>query len=163
MAAPPDRQKLSVFVTAELPSVVMDDLRTACNAVFARELAPGVAPITQLLTATQPIALISVNERLDAQTIDKLPRTLTVIATYSVGHEHIDLAAAKRRGLAVFNLPDVLTEAVAEVGMFLLIGAARRATESIALVRSRAWPGWTATQLNGVELWQKDLAIFGMG
>jgi lactate dehydrogenase-like 2-hydroxyacid dehydrogenase len=163
MATPPDQQKLSVFVTATLPNEVVADLRAACDAVFAQELAPDVEPVIQLTTCTQPIALISVNERLDARLIERLPPALRAIATYSVGHEHIDLAAARQRGLAVFNLPDVLTEAVAEVGMFLLIGAARRATESIALIRSRAWTGWTATQLNGVELWQKQLGIVGMG
>ena len=163
MASPIDQQRLSIFVTAALPREVMDDLRHTCDAIFAQEAAPRTPPLLQLPACTQPIALISVNERLDAALIGKLPPTLRAIATYSVGHEHIDLAAVKRRGLAVFNLPDVLTEAVAEVGMFLLIGAARRATESIALIRSRAWTGWTATQLNGVELWQKQLGILGMG
>jgi lactate dehydrogenase-like 2-hydroxyacid dehydrogenase len=161
-AAQMDHHGLSIFVTAQLPREVVDDLRRECDAVFAQDVA-DVEPVTQLATCTQPIALISVNERLDFRTIERLPPTLLAIATYSVGHEHIDLAAAKRRGIAVLNLPDVLTEAVAEVGMFLLIGAARRATESIALVRSRAWTGWTATQLNGVELWRKELGIFGMG
>jgi lactate dehydrogenase-like 2-hydroxyacid dehydrogenase len=47
--------------------------------------------------------------------------------------------------------------------MLLLLGAARRATESINLIRSRAWTGWTATQLNGVEIFCKHLGIFGMG
>lgn len=163
MTASPDQERLSIFVTAELPGRVMADLRRTCDVVFASEQASDVPPVEQLLVCSQPIALISVNERLDAKTIEQLPPTLNIVATYSVGHEHIDLAAAKRRGLVVFNLPDVLTEAVAEVGMFLLLGAARRATESIALIRSRTWTGWTATQLNGVELWQKQLGIFGMG
>src|SRR5262249_37169541 len=100
---------------------------------------------------------------LDAGAIAALPASVRAIATYSVGHEHIDLDAARKRGIAVFNLPDVLSEAVAEVGMFLLLGAARRATESIDLIRSRQWPGWNALQLNGVELFRKHLGIFGMG
>lgn len=161
--APANSQMLQIFVTAELPVEVMDDLRGACDAVFAQELAPGVDPITQLLNSSRPIALVSINERIDAQVIERLPPTLRAIATYSVGYEHIDVAAAARRGIAVFNLPDVLTEAVAEIGMFLLIGAARRATESIALIRSRAWKGWTPMQLNGMELSQKQLGIVGMG
>ena len=163
MADSPDQKRLSLFVTADLPREVMNDLRRDCDVEFAREQAPDVPVDIQLQSTSRPIALISVNEPLDAVTIGKLPPTINIIATYSVGHEHIDLAAAKRRGLVVFNLPDVLTEAVAEVGMFLLIGAARRATESIALIRSGTWPGWSATQLNGVELWQKQLGILGMG
>ena len=61
------------------------------------------------------------------------------------------------------STPDVLTDAVAEIGMFLLIGAARRATESISLVRSRNWGGWTPTQLVGSGLSGKVLGILGMG
>ena len=97
------------------------------------------------------------------QTILALPPSLKAIATYSVGYEHVDVAAAKSRGIPVFNTPEVLTDAVAEIGMLLLLGAARRATESIDLIRGRAWTGWTATQLIGVELLGKQLGIFGMG
>jgi lactate dehydrogenase-like 2-hydroxyacid dehydrogenase len=155
--------RLSLFVTALLPDEVKDDIRNACDATFAEEAAPGIPAQHQLVTAREPYILISVNERLDAATIAKLPATVRALATYSVGHEHIDLDAARARGIAVFNMPEVLSEAVAEVGMFLLIGAARRATESIGLIRSRTWTGWTATQLVGVELWGKHLGIFGMG
>ena len=107
--------------------------------------------------------MVTVQEPLDAAAIGELPGSVRAIATYSVGHEHLDLEAARARGIAVFSLPDVLSEAVAEIGMLLLLGAARRATESINLIRSRAWTGWTATQLNGVEIFRKHLGIFGMG
>jgi glyoxylate reductase len=100
---------------------------------------------------------------LDAAVIGRLPPCIRAIATFSVGLDRIDLKAAAARGIAVFNTPDVLDDAVAEVAMLLLLGAARRATESIDLIRSRRWSGWTATQLNGVQLTDKTLGIFGMG
>ena len=74
--------------------------------------------------------LLSVTLRLTAELIDRLPASIRNVATYSVGFEHIDLAACRRKGLAVFNTPDVLTDAVAEVAMLLLLGAARRAREA---------------------------------
>jgi glyoxylate reductase len=157
----PDR--LSIFAACRLPEEVRADLRRECDVVFADEIAPAVPILTLLCTCTQPIVMITVEEPLDANAIAELPASLRAIATYSVGHEHIDLEAARQRGIAVFSLPDVLSEAVAEIGMFLLIGAARRATESIALIRSRKWPGWSATQLNGTEIFRKHLGIFGMG
>jgi len=80
-----------------------------------------------------------------------------------VGHEHIDLAAARERGVTVLNTPDVLTDAVAEIGIFLLLGAARRATESISLLRNRQWSGWSPVQLPGKQLSGKNLGIVGMG
>src|SRR3546814_13110351 len=59
--------------------------------------------------------------------------------------------------------PEVLADSVADAALLLVLGAARRATESIRLIRSGAWAGWTPTQLNGVELRGKTLGILGMG
>lgn len=95
--------------------------------------------------------------------IERLPHSVKAIATYSVGTDHIDLEAARARGLVVLSTPGVLADSVAEVGLFLLLGAARRATESIALIRSGQWKGWSPTQLIGSELKDKCLGIFGMG
>jgi lactate dehydrogenase-like 2-hydroxyacid dehydrogenase len=109
------------------------------------------------------VLMITTTDWLDAHTLGRLPSEIRVIATYSVGHDHIDLPACQARGLTVINTPDVLTDAVAEVAMFLMIGAARRGTESIALLRSRHWPGWSPIQLPGMQLTGKRLGIFGMG
>jgi glyoxylate reductase len=101
--------------------------------------------------------------RFDRSTIERLPASVKMIATYSVGHEHIDLAAAAERGIAVFNTPGVLSDAVADAAMFLLLGAARRATEAIALLREGEWSGWTPSQLIGYGLSGKTMGILGMG
>jgi glyoxylate reductase len=101
--------------------------------------------------------------RFDRQVIDKLPTSVKMIATYSVGHDHIDLSAAVDRGVAVFNTPGVLSDAVADAAMLLMLGAARRATESIALLREGRWTGWSPGQLIGVGLGGKTLGILGMG
>lgn len=101
--------------------------------------------------------------RFDRPTIERLPATVKAIATYSVGHDHIDLVAAADRGIAVFNTPGVLSEAVADTALLLILGAARRATESIALLREGRWNGWTPEQFIGVELGGKTLGILGMG
>jgi lactate dehydrogenase-like 2-hydroxyacid dehydrogenase len=85
------------------------------------------------------------------------------IATFSAGHEHIDLAAASARGITVTNTPDVLTEATADLAMLCLLGAARRAFEGEALIRTDRWAGWTPTQLLGLELSGAGLGIVGMG
>lgn len=101
--------------------------------------------------------------RLTAAEIDRLPPTVRMIATYSVGTEHIDLDAARRRGLAVSSTPGTLVASVAETAMLLMLGAARRVTESVALVRGGGWTGWSPRQLNGMELAGKTLGIYGMG
>jgi lactate dehydrogenase-like 2-hydroxyacid dehydrogenase len=102
-------------------------------------------------------------EKLDGATIGALPPTVKVLGTFSVGYDHIDLAAARTRGLPVVNTPDVLSIATAECAMLLILAAARRAGEGERLVRSGKWTGWAPTQLLGTLVSGKRLGIFGMG
>ncbi len=101
--------------------------------------------------------------RFDAAVIAKLPATLRVIGTYSVGTDHIDLAAARARGIAVVNTPGVLSQATAEFTMALVLAAARRIGEADRLVRAGEWHGWTPVDFLGVSVSGKRLGIFGMG
>lgn len=107
--------------------------------------------------------MISGRNRFDAAALRALPASVEVLATYSVGFDHIDLAAAADRGIAVLNTPDVLTDAVAETAMLLCLGAARRATESIMLLRDNRWSGWSPTQLPGLQITGRRMGIYGMG
>ena len=88
---------------------------------------------------------------------------MRVVATFSVGYEHIDVAAARARGIVVTNTPDVLTEATADIAMLCLLGAARRASEGDRMVREGRWVGWDAMLLLGTHLGGKRLGIVGMG
>lgn len=102
-------------------------------------------------------------EKLTGDVIRALPDSVRILATFSVGTDHIDLAAAKARGIAVTNTPDVLTDATADVALLLILGAARRASEGERMVRDGSWPGWNPTQLLGTHLGGKRLGIVGMG
>jgi lactate dehydrogenase-like 2-hydroxyacid dehydrogenase len=106
---------------------------------------------------------VSTTERVTADVIAALAPSLRTIATLSVGHDHIDLAAARAAGVAVLTTPDVLSDACAEVGMLLILAAARRAHEAEALVRSGAWTGLAPTLLLGRGLVGRRLGILGMG
>ncbi len=102
-------------------------------------------------------------ERVDAGTIAALPDSVRVIATFSVGYDHVAVEAAAARGIAVCNTPRVLSAATAETAMLLILAAARRAGEGERLVRSGKWQGWAPTQLMGTQVSGKRLGIFGMG
>src|ERR1700731_2772885 len=102
-------------------------------------------------------------EQLDAATIAALPGSVRVIATFSVGYDHVAVAAASARGIVVCNTPGVLSVATAETAMLLVLAAARRAGEGERLVRSGQWQGWAPTQLLGTQVSGKRLGIFGMG
>ena len=107
--------------------------------------------------------LVMAMDQVDAGLIGALPAAVRVIATFSVGHDHIDLAAARARGIAVLSTPDVLSDAVADMGMLLLLGAARRAHEAMQLIYGRTWAGWSPTQVIGRDVSGGRLGIVGMG
>ncbi|MBX3447416.1 MAG: D-glycerate dehydrogenase [Parvibaculaceae bacterium] len=107
--------------------------------------------------------LVTVTDRIDAGLIGALPDSVKIIATFSVGYDHIDLAAAKARGIAVTNTPDVLTNATTEIAMLLMLGAARQATSAIATLRSGQWKNWAPTGMLGMELTGKRLGVLGLG
>lgn len=102
-------------------------------------------------------------EKLTAEVIARLPDTVRAICSFSVGYDHIDLAAAKARGIVVTNTPEVLSNATAEVGMLLLLGAARRVHEGARMLRTNTWADWSAIGQLGIEVTGKRLGIIGMG
>ena len=100
---------------------------------------------------------------LTAEVISALPPGVRVGATSSVGYDHIDVAAAKARGLIVTNTPGVLTECTADFAMMMLLAAARRGAEYDRIMRN----GWRYRigqgDLLGVRVTGKTLGILGMG
>ena len=106
--------------------------------------------------------LTSLTDKMDADTINKLPETVKVISNFAVGFGNIDLEAAKNRGIAVTNTPEVLSDATAEIGILLILGACRRASEGIEAARESNWK-WSADYLIGKQLTGSRLGILGMG
>src|SRR5690242_14848980 len=118
-----------------------------------------------LIKATQGCdgIMCAAGDPLNAETIAGLPASVRMIATFSVGYEHVDVAAAAGRKILVSNTPDVLTDATADIAMLCLLGAARRAHEGTTMLRTHGWIGWEPTQLMGVHVTGKRLGILGMG
>jgi len=102
-------------------------------------------------------------DKLDAEFFRRVPASVKVIATFSVGHDHIDLRAAAARKIPIANTPGVLTDATADLAMLLLLGASRRAYEAQQLLRSGAWGQSANEVLLGCQPTGKVLGIFGMG
>jgi len=101
-------------------------------------------------------------DRIDASVIDAAP-ALQIIATGSVGTNHIDLAACRARGIQVTNTPEVLNEATADMAWALLMATARRVTESERWLRAGHWQGWAWEQFLGADVYRTTLGIVGMG
>ena len=80
--------------------------------------------------------LSSLTDKIDKETIEKLPETIKIISNFAVGFGNIDIEAAKKRNIIVTNTPDVLTDATAEIAMLLILGACRRASEGMNWVKN---------------------------
>ena len=106
--------------------------------------------------------LSSLTEKLDKETINKLPESIKIISNFAVGFGNIDLEAAKNKNIVVTNTPEVLSDATAEIGILLILGACRRASEGIESARVGGWK-WSADYLIGKQLTNTRLGILGMG
>lgn len=153
----------TVLVTRKLPDAVearaardYDARLNADDRVYDADTLVAVAAEADAL-------LICPSEPMPAEMIARLPERVKIIACYTAGVDHVDLAAAKARGLVVTNAPDVLVDATAEVAMLLMLGAARRAHEGERLIREDRWNTWATTFMLGTQLTGKRLGIVGMG
>jgi lactate dehydrogenase-like 2-hydroxyacid dehydrogenase len=149
-------QKPKICVTRKLPAEVEERIR----ALFA----PLLNPDDRVTTAEEVIEktagydglLVTPAEKFTAPVIERLPASIRILATFSVGFDHIDIPAARSRGLVVTNTPDVLTDATADIAMLLILGAARGASWGERMVRENRWTSWSPTHPLG-------LGIVGMG
>lgn len=153
------RQAVTV-ATAILPADLIDRL----GATFALNPPPSHPMPTAEAVADAgqrgaQALLVSVQNHLDAAAIDALPDSLRIIATVSVGTDHIDLDAATRRGIAVSNTPGVLDACNADLTWLLILGAARRANEAMDFIRR----GTALCPLLGTRVSGRSLGIWGMG
>jgi lactate dehydrogenase-like 2-hydroxyacid dehydrogenase len=123
-----------------------------------------VAEITQAAASHRAEAILFTNTLpLTAEAIAALPVSVRVGATSSVGFDHIDIPAARARGLVMTNTPGVLDECTADHAMMLLLTAARRGIEYDRIMRQ----GWRYRigqgDLLGVRVTGKRIGILGMG
>ncbi len=150
-----------LLVTRRLPAAIEAEARQDYDA----RLTASDTPIPDLAERAAGVdaILCCPGDMLNAAAIAALPESVKVIGTFSVGYDHIDIAAAASRGIKVCNTPDVLSVATAECAMLLVMAAARRAGEGERMIRSRRWEGWAPTQLLGTQVSGRRMGIFGMG
>jgi lactate dehydrogenase-like 2-hydroxyacid dehydrogenase len=156
-------RKAAVLVTRKLPDAVEARLRRDYKPEFNPE--DRLYPVEELLDkAKGKEAIVACHtEHFTTEVISRLPDTVRAITNFSVGVDHVDLAAAKSRGLVVTNTPDVLSDATAEIAMLLMLGAARRASEGERLVRTARWDSWSPAFMVGIQVTGKRLGVIGMG
>lgn len=155
--------KPSILVTRRLPDAVQARIAQDYDAEFNDD--DHVFTPDELLRRCQgkDAVLPCHSEHFTADVLAQLPASVKIIANFSVGVDHVDLDAAKQRGIVVTNTPDVLSDATAEIALLLTLGAARRASEGERLVRSGAWQDWSPSFMVGTQVTGKTVGIVGMG
>jgi lactate dehydrogenase-like 2-hydroxyacid dehydrogenase len=151
-----------LLVTRTLPQAVLEEAQRQ----FEVSLWPHDEPIGAEFDSRsrgRDAVLVMATDRLDRPRLQALARHARAVATYSVGYDHIDLDAATECGLPVFHTPDVLSDAVAETAMLLILSAARDASGAEALLRGGGWGPWSPTRFLGKQLTGRTLGVFGMG
>jgi len=156
-------QRPTVVVTRRLPEPVEQELSREFDARLNGDDHPLGPDGLQEALRTADALLCTVTDRLTAEVLGAEPCRARILANFGVGFNHIDIAAAKARGLAVSNTPDVLTEATADIAMTLLLMASRRTGEGERHVRAGAWTGWRPTHMLGTQVSGKVLGLVGMG
>jgi len=155
--------KKRLLITRRLPSAVEErahrDYEVVLNEDDHQMTAAEIAEKARDVDAV----MITITDKMPKDAINALPEHIKILSTFSIGFDHIDLDAAKSRGIKVGNAPHGVTVATAEIAMLLLLGSARRASEGERMIRTRSWPGWAPLQLVGRRLDNKKLGIFGFG
>ena len=152
-----------VVVTRELPDPIMERMAALFDTHLNRSDEKWSQAELAEAMATCDVLVPTVTDSIDAALIAGAGPRLKLIANFGAGVNHIDLKAARARGIIVTNTPGVLTEDTADMTMALILSVPRRLAEGEKLVRSGAWKGWSPGAMLGHRIGGKALGIVGMG
>jgi len=156
-------QRKLVIVTRKLPDVIETRMMELFDTRLSADDAPLDRAALEAAAATADVLVPTVTDHIDEAVIAAAGPRLKLIANFGNGVDHIDLAAARKKGITVTNTPGVLTEDTADMTMALILATARRLGEGERMVRQHRWTGWAPTLMLGHRLWGKRLGIVGMG
>ncbi len=163
MTAPNRPARPKVIVTRELTDGVMTRMEDLFDTVLNRtDSALSRAELEHAVTQTD-VLVPTITDVIDAALIEKASSRLKLIANFGVGVDHIDLHAARARGIMITNTPGVLTEDTADMAMALILSVPRHLGEGEKLIRSGDWDGWKPSGMLGHRVNGKTLGIVGMG
>lgn len=152
-----------VAVTRKLLPQIEARMNELFDCRFNAEDRPLSADEIAALMQDADVLVPTVTDRIDVALIERAPPSLRLFANFGAGVNHIDLAAAKAKGILVTNTPGVFTEDTADLTMALILNVPRRLGEGHRLMRSGEWQGWTPTGMLGHRIGGKTLGIIGFG
>lgn len=152
-----------VIVTRRWPAEVENELRERYDVELNEVDKPMDLAELQAALRNADAVCPTVSDKITAEVLSVEPLRARILGNFGVGFNHIDLDAAKARGLVVTNTPEVLTDATADLAMTLLLMVARRAGEGERHARAGPWTGWRPTHMMGTHITGKTLGLIGFG
>jgi glyoxylate reductase len=152
-----------VIVTRKLPDVIETRMMELFDVRLNLDDEPFTAERMADALREADVLVPTVTDRIDAKILAAAGDRLRLIASFGTGVDHIDLAAARQRGITVTNTPGVLTEDTADMTMALILAVPRRLVAGEKLMRTGQWRGWSPTSMLGNRIHGKRLGIVGMG
>ena len=156
-------ERPSVRVTRTLLPAVEKRMAELFDARFNADDTPLTRDALVAAMADCDVLVPTVTDTIDASIIAAAPPRLKLIASYGAGVNHIDLAAAKAKGIMVTNTPGVFTDDTADLTMALILNVPRRLGEGHRAMRNGEWSGWSPTGMLGHRIGGKTLGIIGLG
>lgn len=163
MVQAPRPARPRVAVTRELPDAIAARMGELFDTSFNQSDEAMDRAVLLAAVADCDVLVPTVTDVIDAELIAAAGERLKLIANFGAGVNHIDLKAARARGIVVTNTPGVLTEDTADMVMALIVSVTRRLAEGEKLVRSGQWKGWSPGGMLGHRIGGKKLGIVGMG
>ena len=155
--------KRNIILTRRLPDTVETRMRELFNATLNQTDQPFTQEQLIQAVKTADVLVPTVTDSLSASVIEQAGPQLRLIASFGTGVDHIDVKAAREKGITVTNTPGVLSEDTADVAMSLILAVPRRIVQGDIKVRSGQWDGWSPTGMLGHRINGKRLGIIGMG
>jgi glyoxylate reductase len=156
-------ERPSIRVTRSLLPAVEKRMAELFDARFNADDTPLSRDALVAAMADCDVLVPTVTDSIDAEIIAAAPPRLKLIASYGAGVNHIDLAAAKAKGIMVTNTPGVFTDDTADLTMALILNVPRRLGEGQHIMRNGDWRGWSPTGMLGHRIGGKTLGIIGLG
>jgi len=155
--------KPRILVTRRWPSAVESVLSDRFDTTLNMDDLPMTGEALSAALGEYDAVLPTVSDRLPAAVFDGVMPRVGMLGNFGVGYNHIDIDAAKARGIVVTNTPGVLTDCTADIAMLLLLTVARRGGEGERQVRAGEWQGWCPTHMIGTKVTGKTVGIIGFG
>ncbi|XP_048707745.1 glyoxylate reductase/hydroxypyruvate reductase-like isoform X2 [Caretta caretta] len=154
-----------IYVTRRIPPDGMKILRQSGLCNIEQWDSDEPVPRSELLEKVAGIRGLYclLTEKIDAEVLDAAGPSLQVVSTMSVGYDHMSLEELKKRGIRLGYTPDVLTEAVAELTVALLLATSRRLLEAVDEAKNGGWGTWKPLWMCGYGLTGSTVGILGLG